>query len=147
MKKIIVVLLLFMVSFSSVYSQEKTNDFNFYILSGVARSVFEIDIPASKFATPEFRLGMGISKPIGKFEFKPSIWLGLKGTRPSYKVGQVYTQPGVPLLKLDEAASHRNHFVIDIPIFIQYNLPNPDLGFRLGFDTRFWLPNNRMLMF
>ena len=88
-------------------------------------------------------MGVGVSKHVGKFEFKPSVLLGLKGTKPSYKVGQFYTQPGVPLLKLDDASSNRNHFVIEIPIVIQYNLPNPELGFRLGFDTRFWAANNR----
>ena len=147
MKTLPVLVYFFMVSFTSGYSQEKS-DFpqrkgNFYILAGVARSVFEVNIPASKFATAEFRLGLGISKHVGKFEFKPSVLLGLKGTKPSYKVGQFYTQPGVPLLKLDDASSNRNHVVIDIPILFQYNLSNPDLGFRIGFDTRFWTPNNR----
>lgn len=115
----------------------------FFVLAGIARSVFEVDIPASKFATPEFRLGAGLSRTIGKFEIKPSVLIGLKATRPTYRVGQVYTQPGVPLLMLDDAASGRNHFVIDVPLVIQYNIRNPMIGFRLGFDVRFWTPNNK----
>ena len=70
----------------------------FFVLAGIARSVFEVDIPASKFATPEFRLGTGLSRTIGRFEIKPSLLFGLKATRPTFRVGQVYTQPGVPLL-------------------------------------------------
>lgn len=115
----------------------------FYCLGGIARSVFEVDIPASKFATPEFRLGVGISKPVGKLEFKSSVLLGLKGTRPSYRVGQIYTQPGVPLYMLNDAACKRNHFVVDIPLLVQYNLSNPKVGLRLGADARFWAPNNK----
>ncbi|MCE7865143.1 MAG: hypothetical protein DYG99_16540 [Bacteroidetes bacterium CHB5] len=149
-KYLLTVIVILIVSFQRILAQDQQEDvsrrkINFFLVGGIARSIFEVDIPASKFATPEFRLGVGASKYIGRFEFKPSVLMGLKGTRPSYKIGQVYTQPGVPLLKLNDASSNRNHFVVDVPILFQYDLTNPDIGFRLGFNSRFWAPNNQSI--
>ncbi len=110
---------------------------------GVARSTFDVSILSPKYPTLELRLGAGIVKPFGKFfELKSGLYLGLKVKRESYFIGQLYTQQGVPLLKLDEASSNRNHFVVDMPLVLQLNVQQNKVGFRAGFNARFWKPNN-----
>jgi hypothetical protein len=116
--------------------------FHFFCTVGLGRSSFDVSIPSSKFTTPEFRAGIGVSKPIRKFEIKLSVLPGIKGTRTSYLKGTVYSQPGIPLYSLNETVSSRSHLVIDFPLMIQYNTKNPKLGIRLGFNTRIWAPNN-----
>lgn len=109
---------------------------------GVAQSYFDVSIPAHNFQTLEYRLGAGLFKSIGRFEIKPEVIIGLKGKRPSFLNGNVYSQPGFPMLKLDETVSGRSHLFLEIPIVVQFNFLHPKLGLRAGLSGRFWAPYN-----
>ena len=109
----------------------------------VARSTFDVRNFSSSLTYPslEFRCGGGIAKPIGKnFELKSGLYWGLKVKRKSY-----LSPPSqeFPILRLDEAASSRNHFFADMPLTMQFNLPKPKIGFKAGLNSRFWAPNNK----
>jgi len=114
---------------------------------GIARSTFDVTgFPSSPdYASLELRLGAGIVKPIGKyFELKSGLNLGLKVKRKSYFFGpskQFTYEPWV-MLSLDEAASSRNHFFLDIPLTLQFNPPKTRIGLKGGLNFRFWAPNN-----
>jgi hypothetical protein len=113
----------------------------------IARSTFVVTgLPSSPdYASLELRLGAGIVKPIGKyFDFKSGVYLGLKIKRQSYFFGlsKQFTKEPWVLRALDEAASSRNHFLIDIPFALQFNPLKTKLGLRAGLNTRLWAPNN-----
>lgn len=123
------------------------NKFRYTRFLGVARSSFDVNgLPSSpSYSSLELRLGAGILKPIGKyFELKSGLNLGLKVKRKSYFFGpskQFTNEPWV-MRSLDEAASSRNHFFVEIPLTLQYNLPNTRIRLKGGLNFRFWVPNN-----
>jgi len=113
----------------------------------VARSTFEVNgFPSSPdYSSLELRIGAGIVKPLGKyFDFKTGVYLGLKVKRQSYFFGpsKQFTKEPCVLPALDEAASSRNHFLVDIPFTLQFNPAKTKIGLRAGLNTRFWAPNN-----
>lgn len=113
----------------------------------IARSTFDVTgLPSSPdYASLELRLGAGIVKPIAKyFDLKSGVYLGLKIKRQSYFFGlsKQYTNELWVLPALDEAASSRNHFFVDIPLTLQFNPPKTKIGLKGGLDFRFWAPNN-----
>lgn len=110
----------------------------------VGRSTFESNIPApSKFPAVEFRVGMGLSKPLNKLlDMKSRLNIGVKWKRDSY-INQGQVSGISPLfMGLDRLASNRNHYFIDIPLLLQFNFPHPALGVNMGINYRFFLPNN-----
>ena len=111
----------------------------------VGRSTFKSSTSApSTFPTLELRMGAGISKPLGKvIELRSRLAFGVKFKREAYnKPGQPYVI-GPPFLELDEVASNRNHYFLEIPLVVQFNLPHPKLGFNMGVNYRFFFPYNK----
>lgn len=114
---------------------------------GVARSTFDVNgRPSSpNYASFELRFGAGVVKPIGEHvELRSGLNLGVKGKRKSYffgPSGQFTYEPWV-LPHLDEAASTRNHFFVEIPLTLQFNPAMTGIGIRCGPNYRFWAPNN-----
>ncbi|HPH45579.1 MAG TPA: hypothetical protein PLJ60_11145 [Chryseolinea sp.] len=110
----------------------------------VGRSTFKSSLSApSAFPTLELRMGAGISKSLGEIiELRSRLAFGVKFKREAYnKPGQSYVI-GPPFMELDEVSSSRNHYFLEIPLVIQFNLPHPKLGFNIGANYRFFLPNN-----
>lgn len=142
--------LILLISFFSVYLVEaqendikqKTIDVSSYLALGWSQFRTTPSAP-SDFPTFEFRLGPAVTIPVSsKFEISSRFLFGAKLKREAYnKQGQGYTIPP-PFLELDEVASSRNHYFIEIPLIFQFNLPNPKLSIYAGGNYRFWMPNN-----
>ena len=62
----------------------------------------------------------------------------MRAKRSSHLNGQLYTGPGMLLLRVDETASKLNHFSLEIPLLIEYCLINRPLSFQLGLRARDW---------
>ncbi len=128
------------------------NKVRFTAIAGFGQSTFAFNIPSpSKFTTPEFRLGLGIIKPLSKFfEVKSGISFGVKMTREPYtkQTAQgflvVVTSPAfMPgFMNADELASKRNHYFLEIPLLLQVHFNHQKVGLRSGINSRFWQPNN-----
>jgi len=116
--------------------------------AGIARSTFDFNVPSpSKFAAPEFRLGLRVTKPISKvFEVKSGLSFGVKVKREAYNktdsAGSFVVVTPPMFMNTDELASKRNHYFLEIPLLLQIHFDHPALGFRTGLNTRFWQPNN-----
>lgn len=110
------------------------------LFAGISRATFESNPSApSKFPTAEFRLGVGINKPISKvIELRSRLTIGTRLKRES--IGQL-----VVYSRLDEVASNRNHYFYEMPVLIQFNLPHPKLGLNIGINYRFFFPNNEQV--
>lgn len=139
--------------FSSQWSVAQVSDrtsnskFRYLVVLGVARSTFEVrDVPSSpKYPSLELRLGVGLVKPLGKFcELKSGLYFGVKVKRESYYFGPTknFTYEPSVIPRLDEAASNRNHFVLDIPLILQFNISHNKVGIRTGLNARLWKPHN-----
>ena len=73
--------------------------------------------------------------------------IGIKVKREAFnKPGQAYTV-GPPFLKLDEVASNRNHYFVEVPLLLQFNLPHLELGLRAGVNYRSFLANTKAVDF
>lgn len=115
----------------------------FALFASVGKSSFVISLPATDFASTEARLGLEYKKPLNRhFDFITSFQLGIKFKRESYLNGQFYSQPGFPLLSVNETASNRDHWLIELPLLLQYSCRYPRLNFRGGIAGRSWFPNN-----
>lgn len=130
---------------SLAQKQDDTSKFTsrFSIISTLGSSSFIISLPATDFASVEAKIGAGYSIPLAKnLELVISSLVGVKFKRESYLNGQFYSQPGIPLFSVNETASGRNHWFIEVPILLQYNLRHPRLSFRSGMSFKSWFPNN-----
>jgi hypothetical protein len=142
---LLLLLMMYRYSYTQDVSGSKKGTVRFNAFIGAGYSTFQTNIPAPyKFTSPEFRLGAGVSKPVSKvFEVRGRLSFGAKIKREAYnKPGQPYLV-GPPFLELDEVASSRNHYFIEVPVFLQFNLPNPKIGIRVGGNYRFFFPNNK----
>ena len=145
MKKITTLIFIVFATYqSNAQELNKDNRLQFSVFSGVARATFASNPSApSKFPALELRLGAGIIKPVSKsIEIRTRLTFGTKFKRDAFnKPGQPYLI-GPPYLGLDELASNRNHYFVEIPVVVQFNLPHPKIGFSLGVNYRFFLPHN-----
>ena len=134
-------------SFAQILNSDFNKKLRYTRAVNIARSTFDVTgFPSSPvYPSLELRLGAGILKPLAKhLDLKSGIYLGLKLKRQSYYFGlskQYTTEPWV-LPALDEAASSRNHFFVDIPLVLQFNPPKTRIGLKGGLNFRFWAPNN-----
>jgi hypothetical protein len=152
MKSILIFSALALINCCSAIAQDSTsvsnNKLRFTSSIGFGQSTFAFNIPApSKFTTPEFKLGLGIIKPISKFlEVKSGISFGIKIKREPYNKltpqGYLLVVTSPAFINTDELASKRNHYFLEIPLLFQFNFPHPKLGLRSGVNSRFWQPNN-----
>lgn len=150
MKSISILTALVLVNFYCAIAQELSdiphNKLRFTATAGFGQSTFDFNIPApSKFTTAEFRLGLGIIKPISKFfELKSGISFGVKMKREAYNTqrAQGLIVMGPPFMDADLLASKRNHYFLEIPLLLQIHFNHPKLGLRSGINSRFWQPNN-----
>ena len=115
----------------------------FSIISTFGSSSFIISLPATDFASLEARLGAGYTTYLSrKLDMIISTQLGVKFKRESYLNGQFYSQPGIPLFSVNETASNRNHWFVELPVLLQYNFRHPRLSIRGGMSLKSWFPNN-----
>ena len=130
-------------------SNGSSKKIRFTAFASGGRSIFFTNPSApSKFPTLELRLGAGIIKPLGKnVELRSRLSFGAKFKREAInRPGQPYII-GPPFTPLDELASNRNYYFIEIPLAIQFNLPHPKIGLSFGLNYRFFLPHNKSVDF
>jgi len=142
----------FLLFFSSYYckSQHKENNqkINFSLFASTGRSTFYSNPSApSKFPTLEMRFGGGIIKPLTKhIELKSRLTFGVKFKREAFNSPNLVIV-GPPFMQLDDVSSNRNHYFFEIPLILQFNFPHPKIGMSLGFNYRFFFPNNESVDF
>ena len=134
-------------SFAQILNSDFNKKLRYTRALNIARSTFNVTgfHSSPDYPSLELRLGLGILKPIAKhFDFKSGVYLGLKMKRQSYYFGlsKQYTFEPWVLPALDEAASSRNHFFVDVPAVLQFNPRNTRIGLKGGFNFRCWAPNN-----
>lgn len=130
-----------------VYSQTAEsatgNDLQFSVLAAVGRSTFKSNpSSANSFASPEIRLGLSMTKPLSRLiSVRTGFLTGVKiKTEAINKPGQNSTL-GPPYSDLDELASNRSHFFLEVPLSAQVNLTKK-VGLEFGGNYRFFMPNN-----
>lgn len=74
-------------------------------------------------------------------QLKSGLAFGVKVKREAFNSSNLVII-GPPFMELDEFASNRNHYFMEIPLILQYNLPHPKIGLSLGISYRFFFPNN-----
>lgn len=146
MKTLIFSTIAFLLACNLATAQNRTDKkLKYYGLFSVARSTFHINIPNPDYPTLEVRLGGGIIKPLsGCLDLRVGLSFGVKLKRDSYLErpgGGYYDKEGTEILWLDESIQH-HHFVTDIPVILQINLPCTKLALRGGVNARLWAPNN-----
>ncbi len=146
MKKIALILFLF--SFLSLSAQEgvtkKPKKFYYSAYLSLGRSQFGISLAApSKFPTVESRIGATITFPVNStFSIHSRFLFGSKFKRdPFNKPGQGYLV-GPPYLNLDEVSGSRNHYFLEIPLMIQYGIPNSNFSLSAGANYKFFFADN-----
>jgi hypothetical protein len=101
----------------------------------------------SRFPTNEFRLGVGVIRPISKqFDLISGLNLGvkMKGER-MYPPGS--TPQGIsrslppPIDNLEETVNSNNHEFIEIPLMARYYFLKNRLGVNAGFSFRNFFPS------
>ena len=85
---------------------------------GVAFFYYDTKVIKQKFASPSFRAGIATYKKISRNLFlKYGFNLGVKlKTTPLYT-----TMYALPLFKLDQTNSAKNHYFFEVPLTLQYN--------------------------
>lgn len=149
MKSILTVTIIILFSYTAI-AQELPSNTNRKVrltaATGFGQSTFAFNIHSpSKFVTPEFRLSLGVIKPISNFfDLKSGISFGVKMKREAYNTqrAQGLIVMGPPFMETDLLASKRNHYFLEIPLLLQVHFNHPKLGLRSGLNSRFWQPNN-----
>ncbi len=101
---------------------------------GVAFFYYDTKVIKQKFASPSFRAGIATYKKISRNLFlKYGFNLGVKlKTTPLYTT--VYA---LPLFKLDQTNSAKNHYFFEVPLTLQYN--SKKIGINAGVMYRSFL--------
>lgn len=139
---------IFISHFCSAQNQDNDRKIKITAFTSVGQSTFYSNPSApSKFPTLELRFGAGIIKPLTKnIQLKSRLTFGVKFKREAFNSSNLVIV-GPPFMELDEVASNRNHYFMEIPLILQFNLPHPKIGLSLGFNYRFFFPYNESVDF
>lgn len=124
-----------------VFAQNNPNaKINLHGFAGIGRATIETNISApTKFPALEIKIGVGISKPLNE-----SLALSSRlafGSRLKRKSDMSARHDGRFTI-LDEHASERNHYFIEIPLLLQYHFSRAGLGLRAGGNFKQYLSSN-----
>jgi hypothetical protein len=144
--------IIFFIILSSYYCKGQNQDdhhkIKFMAFASTGRSTFYSNPSASsKFPTFELRFGGGVIKQLTKtIELKSRLTFGVKFKRDAFNSSNLVIV-GPPFMELDDVASNRNHYFMEIPLIVQFNIPHPKIGLSVGLNYRFFLPNNESVDF
>jgi hypothetical protein len=125
---------------SAVKSPSKLK-FSFSAQAGKSKFDTNIADAYSGFPTIEVRLGLGALIRLNKyFDLISGVNIGnkIKGKRmfpPGSTPGYFLRLPS-PYNNLEESVNSQDHYFIEIPLLVQFNLPKPKIGFRIGANGR-----------
>lgn len=144
MKRLLILIALILVGFftnaQSMQNSTNTSDIQFHGFAGIGRATIETNISApTKFPALEIKIGAGISKPLNE-----SLALSSRlafGSRLKRKSDMSARHDGRFTI-LDEHASERNHYFIEIPLLLQYHFSRAGLGLRAGGNFKQYLSSN-----
>lgn len=141
MKKLFIIIYCCIGSFTAgaqTLQETKADKFNLFAFAGLGRATVKTNLSApSKFPALEFRLGTGLSKSISNnFELRSRFTLGGRLKRDS-NLDEIY---GGKFSMIEENTANRNHYFMEIPLLLQFNIAKPGLGFRVGANFRQYFP-------
>jgi hypothetical protein len=117
----------------------------FSIFGGAGRSFFATNSHQSqlRFPTAEVALGVGAKRKLFR-DFDAKLYLNVSG---KIKGNRVYP-PGSPVIvlsppvnELDGTANGRNHYSLEVPLLIQFNVPKSRVGINTGVCYRYFFKN------
>lgn len=123
---------------AQVIQETKPGKYYLFAFAGIGRATVETNLESPyNFSAGEFRLGIGLGRSISEsFELRSRFTVGGRLKRDSGP----YALSDSRFNTIDENTSNRNHYFIELPLLLQFNLANPRLGFRAGGNYRQYLP-------
>ncbi len=113
--------------------------------ASVGQSLFKCDPSGpepSKFPAMDMRIGAGTSYRFNDYlEARTRLVFGLKRKRESVNTPGQPVVIGSPYFSLDETVVN-DHYFWEVPLLLQFNLPHPQFGLRVGPSFRSFFPNN-----
>lgn len=121
----------------SVQNSTNSSDIKFHGFAGVGRATIETNLSApTKFPALEIKIGAGISKPLNEsLELSSRLTFGSRLKRKS----NMSARHDGRFTIIDEHASNKSHYFIEIPILLQYNFSTLGLGLRAGGNFKQYL--------
>lgn len=118
--------------------ETKPGKYDLFAFAGIGRATVQTNLSApDNFSAGEFRLGVGLSRSISKaFELRSRLTFGGRLKRDAGP----YALSDSRFNTIDENTSNRNHYFMELPLFLQFNLANPSIGFRAGGNYRQYFP-------
>lgn len=118
--------------------ETKQSKYELFAFAAIGRATVETNLSApDNFSASEFRLGVGLGRSISQsFELRTRLTFGGRLKRDAEPYGLADSRFNI----IDENTSNRNHYFIELPLFLQFNLSNPRIGFRAGGNYRQYLP-------
>lgn len=121
----------------SVQNSASSIDIKFHGFAGVGRATIETNLSApTKFPALEIKIGAGISKPLSEsLTLHSRLAFGSRLKRQSDMAARHDGRFSI----IDEHASDKSHYFIEVPILFQYNFSTIGLGLRAGGNFKQYL--------